>query len=94
MIARIAEHTHLPPDLDPEYVARHRAWIASQPGFCGGYHLLESKTGRALSVTLWENDAALSAVERAQSTPGSPADGRISRETNPAVRGFQVAAVF
>ena len=41
----------LPTDLDPDYVARHRRWIASQPGFCGGYHLLESETGRALSLT-------------------------------------------
>jgi heme-degrading monooxygenase HmoA len=94
MIARVAEHTHLPADLDPEYVARHRAWIASQPGFCGGYHLLEPETGRALSITLWEDAAALAAGERAQSTPGSPADGRITRQTKPTVRGFQVAAVF
>jgi heme-degrading monooxygenase HmoA len=94
MIAQIAEHTHLPADLDPEYVVRHRAWIARQPGFCGGYHLFETETGRALSVTLWESDAALAAVDRAQRTPDSPADGRITRETAPAVRGFQVAAVF
>ena len=94
MIARIAEHSHLPAGLDPEYVARHRAWIAAQPGFCGGYHLLEPETGRALSITLWENDAALTAVGRAQSAPDSPADGRITRETSPTVRGFQVAAVF
>ena len=32
MIARLAEHSHLPADLDPDYVARHRAWIAAQPG--------------------------------------------------------------
>ena len=43
---------------------------------------------------MWQDDDALAAVERAQSTPGSPADGRISRETNPTVRDRQVAAVF
>ena len=31
MIARLAEHSHIPTDLDPDYVARHRAWIAVSP---------------------------------------------------------------
>ena len=69
MIARLAEHGHLPADLDPEYVARHRAWIAGQPGFCGGYHLLEPETGHALSLTMWQDDEALAAADRAQA-PG------------------------
>ena len=94
MIARLAEHTRLPADLDPEYVARHRAWIASQPGFCGGYHLLEPDTGRALSLTMWQDDEALAAVERAQAAAQGPADGRISRQSRPTVRLVQVAAVF
>ena len=72
MIARLAEHSHLPADLDPAYVARHRAWIAAQPGFCGGYHLLEPETGRALSLTMWQDDDALAAVERAQSRRARP----------------------
>ena len=42
MIARFADN-HLPADLDPDYVAGHRAWIAAQPGFCGGYHLLNAR---------------------------------------------------
>lgn len=94
MIARLAEHSHLPADLDPDYVARHRAWIASQPGFCGGYHLLEPETGRALSLTMWEDQDALAAVERAQKAGNGPADGRLSRESQPTVRLAQVAAVF
>ena len=94
MIARLAEHSHLPADLDPEYVARPRAWIASQPGFCGGYHLLEPETGVALSLTMWEDDEALAAVERAQTAEQGPADGRISRQSRPTVRLVQVAAVF
>jgi len=94
MIARLAEHSRLPADLDPEYVARHRAWIAAQPGFCGGYHLLEPETGHALSLTLWQDDAALSAVERAQAAGPGPADGRISDQGRSTVRLVQVAAVF
>ena len=94
MIARLAEHSHLPEDLDPQYIARHRAWIASQPGFCGGYHLFEADTGRALSLTMWEDDDALAAVERAMAARQGPADGRISRQTSPTLRLVQVAAVF
>jgi hypothetical protein len=94
MIARIVEHSHLPADLDPDYVARHRTWMAAQPGFCGGYHLLDAQTGQALSVTIWQDDDALAAAERAQGTADSPADGRLSRHTNPTIRIVQVAAVF
>ena len=94
MIARLAEHSHLPTDLDPDYVARHRAWIASQPGFCGGYHLLEPGTGHALSLTMWEDDDVLAAAERALRAGRGPADGRLSRESQPTVRLAQVAAVF
>ena len=94
MIARLAEHSHIPADLDPAYVARHRAWIAEQPGFCGGYHLFEPETGHALSLTMWEDDAALAGVERAQDSGDGPADGRLSRQTEHAVRLVQVAAVF
>jgi heme-degrading monooxygenase HmoA len=92
MIARLAEHSHLPADLDPAYVTRHRTWMAAQPGFCGGYHLLEPETGRALSLSLWQDEAALAAADRAHSD--RPADGRISRESQPTVRIVQVAAVF
>ncbi len=94
MIARLAEHEKLPADLDPQYVARHRAFLASQPGFCGGYHLLDPETGRALSLTMWENDDALTAAGAAMRAGRGPADGRISRQGNPTVRVVQVAAVF
>ncbi len=94
MIARLVEHSHLPADLDPDYVARHRAWMAAQPGFCGGYHLFDTQTGQALSLTIWQDDDALTASERALSTESAPADGRLSRQTNPTIRVVQVAAVF
>jgi len=94
MIARLAEHSHLPADLDPDYVARHRAWIAAQPGFCGGYHLLEPESGHALSLTMWEDGDLLAAAERALRAGHGPADGRLSRESQPTVRLAQVAAVF
>jgi heme-degrading monooxygenase HmoA len=94
MIARIGVHEKLPADLDPHYVDRLRAFVASQPGFCGGYHLLEAETGRALSFTMWENDDALAAAERAMRAGQGPADGRISEQSSPTVTVAQVAAVF
>jgi hypothetical protein len=94
MIARLAEFARLPSDLDPDYAARHRAFIAEQPGFCGGYHLYEPETGRALSLTMWRDVEALAAAERAQRDPSSPADGRISRLAKPSVRIASVAALF
>jgi hypothetical protein len=92
MIARLAEHDRLPADLDPAYVTRHRAWTAAQPGFCGGYHLLDPETGHALSLSLWQDETALAAAERAQND--GPADGRISRAGQTTVRIVRVAAVF
>jgi heme-degrading monooxygenase HmoA len=94
MIARIGEHSHLPEQVDPGYAAGIRAFLAARPGFCGGYHLLEPQTGHALSVTLWQDEDALAAAERAMSARTGPADGRISRQTNPKVRIAKVAAVF
>ena len=72
----------------------HRAFIAGQPGFCGGYHLHDPATGCALSLTMWKDEQALATAERAQRDPSGPADGRISRETKPSVRIVHVAAVF
>jgi heme-degrading monooxygenase HmoA len=94
MVARLAEHSHIPAGLDPAYVSSFRAWIAAQPGFCGGYHLLEPDTGRALSLTMWEGADALAAAERAQRARQGPADGRLSRESRPTIRMVEVEAVF
>jgi heme-degrading monooxygenase HmoA len=94
MIARITEHTQLPDDLDPAYVERHRAWLASQPGFCGGYHLLEPETGHAISLILWESREAIAAVAEARRRGESPADGRISHESQPRTRVVDVEAIF
>lgn len=52
MIARLAEHSHAPPNLDPEYVARHRAWLAAQPGLCGGYHSVARRSTTVLRVLM------------------------------------------
>ena len=94
MIARVAEHEDIPADADEEYVARFRSLIASQPGFRGGYHLIEPESGRALSVTLWDDGESLAAFGRALAAPEAPADGRISGRGRTTARVFEVAAVL
>jgi hypothetical protein len=43
---------------------------------------------------MWQDEDALAAVERLQAGSQGPADGRLSRQTQPTVRLVQVAAVF
>jgi heme-degrading monooxygenase HmoA len=94
MIARLAEHHQLAPDMEPDDVTDDRARIAEQPGFCGGYHLLERETGRVLSLTIWASRDALAAAENAQRVRATVADGRSSRHSRATVRIVDVAAVF
>jgi heme-degrading monooxygenase HmoA len=94
MIASLAEDTQLPADLDPEFGTRFRTWLAAQPGFCGGYHMVEPATGHAFSLTFWQDEQALEAVGRALRAGDGPADGRISPQSSPAAHTVQVAAVF
>jgi heme-degrading monooxygenase HmoA len=39
--------------------------LRSLPGFIAGYYLREPVTGRLMSLTLWESEAALEAAEQA-----------------------------
>ena len=94
MIARLAEHHQLAPDLEPDDIADDRACIAEQPGFCGGCHLLERETGRVLSLTIWASRDALAAAEDAQCVRATVADGGNSRHSRATVRIADVAAVF
>jgi heme-degrading monooxygenase HmoA len=42
-----------------------RDLLQSLPGFIAGYDLHEAGSGRLMSVTIWESEAALEAGERA-----------------------------
>jgi heme-degrading monooxygenase HmoA len=42
-----------------------RDLVRAQPGFLGGYHLKEDGTGRLMSITVWDSDAAMEAGEQA-----------------------------
>lgn len=65
-VARIAIFDE-PPRLhdDDRRAASLRALLETLPGFIVGYDLVEDATGRLMSVTLWESEAALAAGERA-----------------------------
>jgi heme-degrading monooxygenase HmoA len=66
-VARVATFDE-PPVLQKDDDRRMRTLhelLRSAPGFVTGYELREESTGRLMSVTLWESEAALEAGERA-----------------------------
>lgn len=66
-VARVAffdEAPVLQPD-DARRVESLRDVVQAQSGFIAGYHLRDEETGRLMSVTIWESDAAMESGERA-----------------------------
>ena len=66
-VARVAVWDE-PPDLREDDSRRAKTLydlLRSLPGFVGGYYLREPTTGKLMSLTVWESDAALEAAERA-----------------------------
>jgi len=69
-VARVATFDESPllHDDDERRAKTLRELLQSVPGFVAGYDLREQATGRLMSVTLWESEAALEAGERAVSS--------------------------
>jgi heme-degrading monooxygenase HmoA len=66
-VARVAIFDE-PPVLQDDDERRAKSLeelLRSLPGFIAGYELRDEPTGRLMSVTLWESEAALEAGERA-----------------------------
>lgn len=66
-VARVATFDE-PPVLQDDDERRAKSLellLRSLPGFIAGYELRDEPTGRLMSVTLWESEAALEAGERA-----------------------------
>jgi hypothetical protein len=63
MLARVATFDSLPQDLDDGSVDLLRDTIKAVPGYVAGFHLRDPRTNKALSVTVFEDRAA---VERAR----------------------------
>ena len=66
-VARVATFDEPPRlhDDDERRTQTLRELLRSLPGFIAGYDLREEATGRLMSVTLWESEAALEAGESA-----------------------------
>lgn len=81
MVIRIAELASKPAfHDDPETLARFRAWLASQPGFRGGWHATDSVTGRTVAVSLWDDAASVLALKE-RPFPGGPLGAKPDRVT-------------
>lgn len=65
MLARVATFDHLPGDLDDDAVALLRKTVKEVPGYVTGFHMLDPKTRKALSIALFEDSAALGRVRAA-----------------------------
>ena len=69
MICRVALHEQTPGSIASEEARGFRTWIKEQPGFVGGYHVQDSKTGRMLSITIWDSEESMEAL-REHTPPG------------------------
>ena len=70
MLCRVATHKRTP-DITSEDARRFRSWIKEQPGMIGGYHVQDSKTGKTLSITIWDSEENMMALKDSVSPGGS-----------------------
>jgi len=63
MLARVATFDSLPDDLDDISVDLLRQTIKEVPGYVAGFHLRDPGSHKAMSFTIYEDEAA---VERAR----------------------------
>ena len=75
MLARLATFNSVPADVDDPNVKLLRETISGPPGFVAGFHLRDPQTGKAFSLSVYEDtDAAKAAGQRMQARP---ADKRV-----------------
>ena len=68
-VCRVATHEK-PEGADAEKARAYRAWMKKQPGCKASYYVLDPATGKALSISIWENRELLTALKEA-----APPDG-------------------
>ncbi|MEJ7843993.1 MAG: hypothetical protein WKF95_19725 [Rubrobacter sp.] len=79
MICRVALHEKTPGSVASDEARGFRQWIKEQPGFVVGYHVQDSKTGRMLSITIWDSEESMEAP-REHTPPGGPVGITTDRE--------------
>ena len=70
MLCRVATHERTP-DITSEDARRYRSWIKELPGMIGGYHVQDAKTGKTLSITIWDSEENLMALKESVAPGGS-----------------------
>jgi hypothetical protein len=75
MLARVATFDALPGDLDDDAVERLRATVRDVPGYVAGFHMLDPKTRKALSVAVFEDREALERCREALAS--RPNEGKV-----------------
>ena len=71
MICRVALHEKTPGSVTSDEARSFREWVKEQPGFVGGYHVQDKKTGRMLSITIWDSEESLAAQKERTPSGGS-----------------------
>ncbi len=67
MLARVATFDSLPDDLDDGAVDLLRQTVKEVPGYVAGFHLRDPRSHKAMSVTIFEDRAAVERVGEALS---------------------------
>ena len=91
MIARLATASSSRPRSG--LLARDRAWMAEQPGSAAAT-TARAEDGRALSLTMWQDDDGARRRRTRPSRRQRARHGRISSDSQLTVRAVTVAAVF
>ena len=78
MLARVATFHTLPDGLDDRAVELLRETIKGVPGYVAGFHLRDPRSGKALSVTVYEDPAAVDRVRAAMAS--RPDDRKVGIE--------------
>ena len=71
MICRVSLHEKPPGSVASDEARGFREWIKDLPGFVSGYHVQDSKTGRMLSITIWDTQESMDALRELISPGGS-----------------------
>ena len=75
MLARLATFSPKPADVDDANVALLRETVKSTPGFIAGFHLEDTDTGTAYSLTVFKDATAAAAARDALAA--RPTDKRV-----------------
>lgn len=93
MFARVSTYDGSPDKVEEGIQTVHEIFIQQEPGFKGAYFLVDRKSGRAMTITLWESEEAV----RDTTGVANPLRSRIAQSLGvtqePMVEIYEVAEV-